>query len=103
MTECRNLEEIRSEIDRIDTEIVALIAKRSQFVNQVVKFKKKADPNVPSRNEEILQRVTALSKKHGLDPTISDRIYRTMIAEFVRMQKELMNQADDTLSTACEK
>lgn len=38
--ECKDLEEVRSNIDKIDNQIVKLIAERGSFVKQASKFKK---------------------------------------------------------------
>ena len=37
---CNNLEEVRSNIDRIDNEIIKLIAERTDYVKQASAFKK---------------------------------------------------------------
>lgn len=37
---CNSLEEVRANIDRIDTEIIKLIAERGTFVVQATNFKK---------------------------------------------------------------
>jgi isochorismate pyruvate lyase len=87
MIECKSIGEVRVCIDRIDDQIVRLIAERSEYVCEAMKFKKAAqDANVPSRNEEIVDRVRALSEQYGLDPVIAEGIYRSMIQEFVRYQ-----------------
>ena len=36
---CESLEDVRREIDKIDEEIVKLIAKRSKYVKQAARFK----------------------------------------------------------------
>ena len=38
--QCSSLEEVRSNIDRIDNKIIKLIAERRDFVIQATKFKK---------------------------------------------------------------
>ena len=38
--ECNNLEQVRAQIDRLDTQIVELIAERTTYVIQAAKFKK---------------------------------------------------------------
>ena len=43
--ECRNIEDVRNEIDAIDTEIIALLSKRFRYVKEVVKYK---EPNKDS-------------------------------------------------------
>ncbi|MFD2170009.1 chorismate mutase [Tumebacillus lipolyticus] len=91
MIECKSIEEVRDCINRIDDQIVRLIAERSQYVSEAIKYKKlPQEVNVPRRNEEIIQRVRELSNHYGLDPIIAEGVYRSMIHEFVQFQmKEL--------------
>ena len=51
--ECKNIEDIRKEIDSIDLQIIKLIGKRSDYVHAALKYKKdqnavKADDRVKS-------------------------------------------------------
>ena len=41
MEDCKTIEEVRENINRIDREIVELISQRSRYVGQAAKFKKK--------------------------------------------------------------
>lgn len=94
MIDCKSIEEVRACIDRIDDQIVRLLAERSEYVSEALKFKKVAqEANVPSRNEEIIGRVRHLSVRYGLDPAITEGVYQSMIREFVRYQtKELLKR-----------
>ena len=50
MQNCNNIEEVRTNINNIDEEIVKLIAQRGHFVKQAAKFKKDtADVKAPKR------------------------------------------------------
>ncbi|KPQ41867.1 MAG: isochorismate-pyruvate lyase, partial [Candidatus Methanoperedens nitroreducens] len=40
MSECKSIEEVRENINRIDREMVELISQRSRYVEQAAKFKK---------------------------------------------------------------
>ncbi len=42
MIDCKDINEVRDNIDRIDNQIVKLIAERSFFVKQAANFKKDA-------------------------------------------------------------
>ena len=95
MLDCNSIEEVRDCIDRIDDQIVRLIAERSEYVALAMTYKKgPQEANVPSRNEEIIQRVRGLANDYGVDPQIMEGVYRAMIEEFVRYQKKNMNQND---------
>lgn len=56
--QCKSLEEIRENIDRIDTEIIRLIAERGTYVVQASGFKKNEEGiKAPSRVEAVIQKV----------------------------------------------
>ena len=58
MTDCKSIEEVRENINRIDREIVEQISLRSRYVGQAAKFKKNTDDvKAPSRVEEVILKV----------------------------------------------
>jgi isochorismate pyruvate lyase len=84
MADCKTIEEVRENINRIDREIVELISQRSSYVGQAAKFKKTTqDVKAPARVEEIILKVRGLAVENHLDPDIIEKIYRTMIACFI--------------------
>ncbi len=84
MADCKTIEEVRENIDRIDREIVGLLLKRGSYVIQAAKFKKTTeDVKAPSRVEEVISKVRGIAVENHLDPDIVEKIYRTMIACFI--------------------
>jgi isochorismate pyruvate lyase len=82
--ECRTIEEAREHIDRIDREIVKLMAERGRYVHQVVRFKSAPhEIRVPARHEAVIARVRALAAEHGLEPDLAEQVYRTMMEGFI--------------------
>lgn len=82
--DCSDIEEVRANIDRIDRQIVALLAEREGFVRQAAKFKKTtADVKAPQRVEQVIARVTALSQELGANPAVTEQVYRAMISGFI--------------------
>jgi len=80
---CASLAEVRGHIDRIDRELVRLMAERQQFVGEAGRFKK--DPAAvsdPGRVDAIIARVRADAAAEKLDPTVAERTFRAMIAAF---------------------
>jgi isochorismate pyruvate lyase len=80
---CASLAEVRVNIDRLDREIVALLAERGQYVAEAGRFKK--DPaavSAPARVEAIVARVRGLAQADGLAPDVAERTYRALIAAF---------------------
>jgi len=84
MADCKTIEEVRENINRIDQKIVELISQRSSYVVKAAKFKKTTqDVKAPARVEEIILKVRGLAVENDLDPDIVEKIYRTMIACFI--------------------
>jgi isochorismate pyruvate lyase len=81
MINCKNIDEVRTNIDLIDREIVKLLCERSNYVRQAAKFKKSTqDVRAPNRVEEVILKVRNMASEYGLDPEIVEPVYRTMIA-----------------------
>ena len=87
MTDCKSLEEVRENVDRIDREIVKLISERSSYVGQAARFKKTTDDvKAPDRVEHVITTRRSYAKEIGLDPDMIERIYRTIISCFIEQE-----------------
>ncbi len=85
---CRTLGEVRSNIDRIDREIVKLLAERGQYVHEAARFKK--DPTsveAPARAEAVVQRAMRLAAADGLPPSVAEATYRAMMRAFLDYER----------------
>jgi len=81
---CTSIEEVRAQIDRIDRQMVALLAERGAYVKQAARFKKSSDDvKAPQRVEQVIAKVTALSQELGANPAVTEQVYRAMIAAFI--------------------
>ncbi len=84
---CNSLDEVRENVDRIDREIVSLLAKRGNFVTQAASFKKTTDEvKAPNRVEQVIAKVTALAQEHGANPMVVESVYRAMISAFIEAE-----------------
>jgi isochorismate pyruvate lyase len=80
---CATLAEVRKNIDRIDHDVVRLMAERQQYVGEAGRFKK--DPAAvgdPARVDSVVAKVRADAAAQGLDPGVAERTFRAMIAAF---------------------
>ncbi len=93
---CSSLNEVRENIDKIDREIVALLAKRGAFVAKAASFKKTTgEVKAPNRVEQVISKVLSLAQEHGANPEVVESVYRAMISGFINAElKEhsLLNQ-----------
>ena len=82
--DCGSIEQVRANIDRIDQQIVALLAERGAYVKQAAAFKTStADVRAPQRVEQVISKVVALAHSFGANPNITEQVYRAMIAGFI--------------------
>jgi isochorismate pyruvate lyase len=89
MNICKDLNEVRENIDRIDKQIVKLIAERSYYVKQAANFKKDTqDVKAPKRVEMIIEKVRKLAEDNNVEPNIVEAIYRNMINSFINLELE---------------
>lgn len=82
--QCQNLPEVRTQIDRIDRELVALLAERGLYVKQAAAFKQTSDEvEGGKRVDQVMRRVEKLAGELGADPQLTAEVYRTMISHFI--------------------
>ncbi|OHV10524.1 chorismate mutase [Kushneria phosphatilytica] len=84
---CQSLEEVRQHINRIDHEIVALIAERGQYVDQAAGFKRdEQEVKAPQRVEHVIARVRTIAGEQQADPEVVEKVYRAMISAFIEAE-----------------
>ena len=77
-----NLDDLRQSLDRIDNEVMALLAQRANIITQVAEFKKTHGGPVydPAREDAIIARLNHLNPG-PLPPEALERIYRAILEE----------------------
>ncbi|MFA7657291.1 chorismate mutase [Acidithiobacillus thiooxidans] len=74
-------------MDRIDRQIVTLLAECGSFVKLAARFKKTTDDvKAPQRVEQVIAKVTALSQELGANPSVTEQVYRAMISGFINVE-----------------
>ena len=81
---CRNLGDVRAEIDRIDRRLLRLIAERGSYVRRAAELKaKRKDVLDPARIAGIVRQVEKRAKTLGLEPSVVGAAFRALIYRFV--------------------
>jgi len=81
---CNSLEEARSEIDKLDDEIVELIAARNAYIRQLAHFKNSVDEiKAEDRIADVINRVRAKAIELDLSPNLINDLYIRMIDAMV--------------------
>ncbi|MEA2099010.1 MAG: chorismate mutase [Campylobacterota bacterium] len=87
MKECNSLEEVRTEIDSLDIELVELISKRSHLIRKAASFKNSVEEvKAEDRIDFILQRVRHYAIEVGVSPNMISELFTIMIDEMVETE-----------------
>jgi isochorismate pyruvate lyase len=87
---CQTLGEVRSNIDRIDRQIVALIGERGSYVREAARFK--ANPAAvedKARVEQIIARLRTLAVEDKAPPDVVEATYRALIAAYTDEERKV--------------
>jgi isochorismate pyruvate lyase len=84
---CNTLEEVRHEIDLLDTKIVELIAARNDYIHQAAGFKNSVEEvKAEDRVDFVLQKVRHQALAAGVSPNLVSKLYEIMIEEMVESE-----------------
>jgi isochorismate pyruvate lyase len=88
--QCTELSQVRTEIDRIDTALVDLIAERFGYVERAwqIKLGLRQEASVPWRNQQVIDKVRARATERGLPPDLAEALWRQMIGWFIQYEEE---------------
>ncbi len=79
--DCRDMAELRVEIDRVDSEIMAMLAKRVAYIDRAAEIK--APIGLPARLDDRVEEVAQNARKNalakGFDADLAEKIWREMI------------------------
>jgi len=91
--DCENMDQVRAEIDRIDTALVDLIAERFTYVDRAWQLKSRPDEaTVPWRIQEVIDKVEARARERGLPPELAEALWRQMIGWFIQYEEQRLRQ-----------
>ena len=84
----KKLDLIRIKLDRLDAELLKLLKKRSNLVNDVLKIKiYKKEIIDKKRIKQILKKIKKKSIQYKIDHKITNRIWSNMIWSFIDYER----------------
>jgi isochorismate pyruvate lyase len=101
---CANLADVRANIDRLDDEIVRLIAERAMYVKDAARFKRDAfQVSAPARQAQVFDKARALATRHNAGfanlEQVVDATYRAMVAAFIANEQTYFDAMKDVGDT----
>jgi len=87
MKECTTLEEAREEIDKLDEQIITLIATRNAYIKQIAHFKNSIEEvKAEDRVATVISRAREQAIEQGLSPNLINDLYVRMIDAMVESE-----------------
>ena len=95
------LADVRREIDRLDDQIVRLLAERAMYVKDAARYKRDAfQVSAPARQAQVYAHVRELAERHnpafnggfpGL-PQVVEAAYRSLVAGFIACEQQYFGE-----------
>ena len=84
----KKLDLLRVKLDRLDNDLIKLIKRRSNLVNEVLKVKIYKNEIIDKKRiKTILRKIRKKSIQSNIDPKITNRIWKNMIWSFIDYEK----------------
>ena len=84
----KKLDSLRIKLDKLDNQLLRMIKKRTNVVNEVLKVKTHKNEIIDQKRINlILKRIKNKSIKLKVDPKITNRIWKNMIWSFIDYEK----------------
>ncbi len=90
---CTTIEEVRSAIDKIDRKVMELLAKRQEYVHEIIRFKTDTESIVAQdRQNQLYGQRQRWAEELDLSPAMIDEIFKTMVRHNIQKEMELHKQ-----------
>ncbi|MBQ4827598.1 chorismate mutase [Leisingera sp. HS039] len=79
--DCQSMAEVRAQIDRLDIELVQLLAARAGYIDRAIRLKQANGwpARIPERVEEVVMNARAAAEGEGLDPDLIEGLWRQLV------------------------
>ena len=89
----KNITKIRKQLDSLDNKFLDLIKKRTKLVDRVLKYKTAKNQIIDKKRIKIiLKNIRIKSKKKGIDPMITQNIWKSMIGSYIKYEFKNFNK-----------
>ena len=86
------LNDIRSDIDNIDSQLIRLLAQRLILVEKAGRLKPKGDKVAVQASDRVAQVISSRRKEAlelGLSPDVAECVWRSMIQAFIALEEKV--------------
>ena len=87
------LNKLRKKLDKIDTELLTIIKKRTNVIKKVILLKAYKNEIVDKKRiNVILKKIKSESIKKNIDPKITNRIWKNMIWSYIDFERRIFRK-----------
>ena len=88
------MEEYRKKINKVDSEIIKLLAKRRDLSREIIRLKNESQSTIrdKTREKELLTQLVELGKKVGLDSDFVTKVFHEIIDDSIKLQNKILNR-----------
>ena len=92
--DCKDMSQIRAQIDRVDRELVDLLAQRFGYIKRAWKIKYDEDMAalVPWRVQDVVEKVRRRAADHDLPEEMIEALWRQMMGWFIQYEDEKLRE-----------
>ena len=92
--DCQTMQDLRVQIDLLDAEIVAKLAARAGYIDRAIQLKQieQMPARVEDRVEQVVERVRARALIEGLDPALTEDLWRRLIEWSIAREERVLGQ-----------
>ncbi|MDR0810644.1 MAG: chorismate mutase [Gemmobacter sp.] len=92
--DCRNMTELRAEIDALDARIVMMLKQRASYIDRAAELKpaEGLPARIDTRVEEVVARVRHRAEAEGLDPDLVEGLWRQMIEWSITREERVLGR-----------
>ena len=90
--DCQTMQDLRVQIDLLDAEIVAKLAVRAGYIDRAIQLKQieQMPARVEDRVEQVVERVRARALVEGLDPALTEDLWRRLIEWSIAREERVL-------------
>ena len=92
--DCNSMDELRHQIDKLDVQVVELLANRSEFIDRATELKKSngMPARIPERIESVVSNARNAAEELDLDANLVEKIWRILIDWSIQREAEIIRE-----------
>lgn len=90
--DCKSMQDVRAEIDRLDGELVALFTERASYITRAGEIKQVENlpAAIPERVEAVIANAKRLAEGNGLDGAFYADMWRKLVEHSIEMENRIL-------------